>query len=101
MNKLIKVNDFNGLNFEEIQKHSEELEEYTGLLPSFILLYINISNYNDNLREHGLYDEILKERINRRQKLRKAEDKSEIKLKELIKWINENPNYTNLINLKS
>lgn len=98
---MIKVNDFNGLNFNEIQKCRDELEKYKGLLPSLILLHLHNGNYDNNLREQGLYDEILEQRKNRRKKLRKAENKNEIKLKELIKWINENPQYTSLINLKS
>jgi len=98
---MITKEQLNGLNFEKIQERSSELEKFTDYIP--ILIYSNLKNPQNRweyLRKQGLYEEGLKQKQHARNSLKKAEDKFEYQINELIEWINKYPEFTDLINIK-
>ena len=91
---MITEKDIKGLNFDNIKKRSKEIERYPGKLPILIYNYINISNH-----EKYIDNEILKSYDEERAMYVKLTDDEEYNYenKELIKWINNNPQFKDLI----
>ena len=98
---MITKEQVNGLNFNKIHQRSDELEKFTDYIP--ILIYSNLKNPQkrwEYLRKQGLYEEGLKQKQHARNNLKKAEDKFEFQLNELINWVNKYPEFIDLINIK-
>lgn len=91
---MITEKDIKGLNFNNIQKRSKEIEKYSGKLPILIYNYINMSNHEKHITKKTL-DSYNAER---EMYIKLTDDETyEYEINELIKWINKNPQFTDLL----
>ena len=91
---MVNVKDWNGLNFRKLKEHSKELEEFDGRIPLALYDHINISNrldYLDSINQKYEYDDM--------EEYRKTFDVDK-DIEEIIKFVNENPVFEDIIKIK-
>ena len=91
---MITKEEYNGLNFNNIEKHVKEIEEFDGDIPFLLYNCISISNRLEYL-----------ERINQKYEREKlAEHRKNItferEIEEVIEWVNNNPMFSDIIKIK-
>ena len=92
---MIKTNDFNGINFRKLKKHLKKIEEYPGNIPYIFYDHINISkrieylNNTDNKYEYAHIKQY-----------RKNIPTADEQIKELLNFINNNPEFEDIIKIK-
>lgn len=98
----VKLENWNGLNFEKIKERARELETFPSYIPSVFTSYINMRNRLEFLKKNNLYDNVQKEKKKHRDNLKKTakNKKSETRKQDIIDWINNNLEFIDLINLK-
>ena len=80
------------LNIKYIRKHHEELEEYDGYIPLYLTHFINTTN-----RHEHLTDKIIQQNKKYRKEYFKSDNKSEFIINDIIGWVNDNPQYNEII----
>ena len=94
-NEKLTLQNWDGINFKKIKEYQSQLEQYNGYLPIILHHHINITNrkeYLNSIGEEYEYKDILKHR-NSPQDLKR--DKQEI-----IDFINQNPQFKEIIKIK-
>ena len=96
---MISFNDYKGINSNKVNEYKKELESFEGYIPSILYFRVSISNHLRYLKNENpkLYDDVNKIRKKRRRELKASENKYEYRVKELIDWVNENPQYSDII----
>lgn len=93
---MIKFHDLYDIKWDD--ELFEYLTNYEGVLPKYLLFFINVLEYDENLKNKGLYDDVYKEYYTIRMNRLHAKDKDEFDDNELNVWLNENPKFIELIN---
>ena len=87
--------DFNIKDLRDIEITDElddYLTNYIGVLPKYLLLFItDYSQYENNLQQHGKYEETMKEYYRIRVERKKSEDKKLYDEKQLQEFLQANP----------
>ena len=91
---MITREQWNGLNFRKIEEHSKEIEEYPGEIPLILYDTISISNrieYLNSINQKYEYGKI--------KEYRKKQD-TETDIKDVIKFVNDNQEFIDIIKIK-
>lgn len=78
------------IDYGKLLEHKDDIISYDGYLPLVVRMPF-MFKYMQNLREKGVYEEVLQECISKRPLTYEQE------LNELTEWIKENPNFKDLI----
>lgn len=92
---MIKTNKFNGINFRKLKKHLKKIEEYPGNIPYIFYDYINISKRIEYLNTTGKQYEYAHIK-----QYRKNIPTVNEEIKELLNFINNNPEFEDIIKTK-
>ena len=89
------------LNIGKVTEYKKELEDYNGLLPLLIIPYIDNGKYINNLKKKNLfYNHVQEEMFRVRRIIQFLSDESlwDYEKKELITWVENNPQYKDVVN---
>ena len=91
---MITREQWKGLNFKKIEEYQKDIETYDGSISYAFYDFITISNRIDYLNSIGNQYEYGKIKQHRNQKPDVEEE-----IMEIIKWINKNPEYGDMIKI--
>ena len=97
---MVNRSEWNGLNTNVIRENNDLLVKFDEYVPSILRRYINMKERNDYLKSKGTYDKIFKERMKKRQELKKTDKKVEWHINEVLSFVNNNPVFEDFIKIK-
>lgn len=92
---MIKFEDVVASNDSEIMKHRDEFVNYHDVLPIAIDMWVDPIQRGEFEESHNLREKA----YNKRMEHRKSKDPKFI-LKDLVRWVNDNPEYKHLLIFK-
>lgn len=88
------------LDYEKIQDYQTKLEKHNGMLPLYLMTYIDNGKYINNLKKQGIYyDNVQEEIFKRRRVIQYLSDAEliEYENQELLDWIKKNNQYEDIL----
>ena len=73
------------------------LNHYEGVLPKYLLYFVDITEYNRNLERLGLYDKVYDEYYRIRIERKKSDDPTRYDDDEFDEWLKKNPKIRKLL----
>lgn len=85
------------INNERIEQRKKELQHFKGFLPSPLDMFVNGIKREEFLKSEGIFEEVFKQEIEYRNTLKSSEDKVDFRLSEFVKWVENNPEFSDFL----
>ena len=91
----IKITDLKDITPTE--ELVEALSSHNGVIPKALILFRDTDKYEENLKELGIYDEVMGEYYEIRVNRKKSNNKSEFDKKEFEDWLKDNNEFEDIL----
>lgn len=91
------VDEWSGLDFDEIDKFKESLEKLPDYIPLIIYNRLNINLRYIYLKDEGLFNKMRKLNYSKRMEFKESDDKVEWIIKDVKEFIKKYPEYKTIV----
>lgn len=85
------------LDVNNINKHKNNLIKFEGFIPFNLFGYIDMLKRNNYLKSIGKFDDIAKENMMYRNKMKSSDDADMYMDNILLKWVEDNPQFNDIL----